>query len=183
MTVPWVDDTSPATCSFCMCNDMYFEVYPVRHYRKNREQYSALTCYILHHGMPGWVVERQDYAELRVQVSTVCRLATRPCSVQSSCKPLWQNIIARCNMSYEGCDVILRCFPPCEGIPLQYDCFTNRKWKKTNRVQKLSSAPQGGVGGIRCTRYAIRIPGHPCWQGSSTEELPNHCIFGMFMNG
>ena len=68
MTAPGVNDASPATCFFRTCNDMY--VCPIRHYRKNREQHLTLTYYVMD-CLPGWVVERQDYADLRMHVSTV----------------------------------------------------------------------------------------------------------------
>ena len=60
---------------------------------------SIRHLHIVSNGMPCWVVERQDYAELRVHVSTVCPLTTRPCSVQPSRKTPSNT---RYNMSYEG---------------------------------------------------------------------------------
>ena len=50
-------------------------------------------------------------------------------------------------MSYEGCDVTLHCLPRCEGMPLRYDSYTNRKRKKKNRGFSFIPAPEGG--GVR----------------------------------
>ena len=52
-------DISPATC-FCTC--------PVRHCPKNE---NTIDTHILHHRMPSWAVQREDYAELRVHVMKV----------------------------------------------------------------------------------------------------------------
>ena len=64
MTAPRINGTSPAPCA----SSAHTMTCPVRQYRKNREQQcSTLTYYILrsNNGMPGWVVERLDHAELR----------------------------------------------------------------------------------------------------------------------
>ena len=106
MTVPGVNDTSPAIHLLLLYIMTCMPCAPLS--EKSR---AVFDTHILCHGMPGWVVERLDYAELRAHVSTVYPLTTRPCSVQPSSKPLlwWQNNTTRYNMSYEGCDVMLRC--------------------------------------------------------------------------
>ena len=57
--------------------------------------------------MPGWVVERYDYAELRVHVSTaVCARQPHDHAVYNQAA---NETNAGYNMSYQGCDAMLRC--------------------------------------------------------------------------
>ena len=125
---------------------------PVR--QLSEKSRAVLDAHILYHGMPGCVVERSDYAALRVHVIISCLLRTRPCSVQPSRKP--QNN-TRYNVSYEGCEVMLRCLPRCEGTPLGNDRYTSPRKKKMGGL--VFSGPSGGRGVVRCT--LSKSPGTP----------------------
>ena len=66
---------------------------------------------------------------------------------EQTTEQLWQNN-TRYNMSYERCDVMLRCLPPCEGNPLRYDCYTTHTGKcEKNPVIFFFDPSGGGEGG------------------------------------
>ena len=98
LTAPGVMYTSPPTC-FCTC--------PVRHCQKNREHYSTLT-YCVMECLAG-PYNGKTNAKLRVHLSIVCPLTTRPCGAQPSSNPEQLLVPGMICRTRDGCDVLLMC--------------------------------------------------------------------------